>query len=82
MTLLATFVLWFRVWLVRANFGALFFIRAMSRDPPEYTKFPPQRRFTIPSTFSTRKIKIYVHEPQGFNKNKKYPVYINLHGVL
>ncbi|CAE6440981.1 unnamed protein product [Rhizoctonia solani] len=79
-SLFDSLVLKFRVWLARITFSAIFLVRAMSSNPPEYTKFRPQRCFTIPSTSSPRKIRIDVYEPKDFDKKKKYPVYLNLHG--
>ncbi|KAH7338960.1 Alpha/Beta hydrolase protein [Rhizoctonia solani] len=46
----------------------------------DYTKFPPQRSFRIPSTTSRRKIKINFYEPKNFDMNKRYPVHLNFHG--
>ncbi|KDN49134.1 hypothetical protein RSAG8_02487, partial [Rhizoctonia solani AG-8 WAC10335] len=79
-SLLDTVTLRFRVWLARVTFGVICFFQAMRSDPPEYTKFLPQRRFTIQSTSSPRKINIHVYEPKSFDKAKQYPVHLNFHG--
>ncbi|QRV80259.1 alpha/beta hydrolase family protein [Ceratobasidium sp. AG-Ba] len=46
---------------------------------PYYTHFPPNQSFTVNSNTSSRRIKINVYEPSDLNRNKSYPVYINLH---
>ncbi|CAE6513393.1 unnamed protein product [Rhizoctonia solani] len=69
-SLLDTVTLRFRVWLARVTFGVICFFQAMRSDPPEYTKFLPQRRFTIQSTSSPRKNQYSCLRAQKFRQSK------------
>ncbi|KAG8689503.1 hypothetical protein FRC11_002260 [Ceratobasidium sp. 423] len=79
MSSLQFLILQLKVWLVRFVFYTNEVIQALLGHS-EHAKFPPQRSFIIPSTTSTRKIRINVYEPKGFNKSKNYPVHLNFHG--
>ncbi|EUC56656.1 alpha/beta hydrolase fold protein [Rhizoctonia solani AG-3 Rhs1AP] len=72
-------VLQLKVWFVRLIFYTTGCLRILL-GKTEYTKFLPQRIFSIPSTTSARKIRINVYEPKNFDKNKRYPVRLNFHG--
>ncbi|KAG9095628.1 hypothetical protein FRC06_009598 [Ceratobasidium sp. 370] len=68
------------VFLLRAQFRIASTFRGLFGTRPYYTHFPPDRSFSISSSASSRKIKVNVYEPIGFDKGKSYPVYINFHG--
>ncbi|CAE7088614.1 unnamed protein product [Rhizoctonia solani] len=79
MPLVDLIILHIKVWLVRLMFYATLSLRSLL-GTAEYTKFPPQRSFSIPSTSSSRKIRINVYEPKDFDKSRSYPVHLNFHG--
>ncbi|KAG9121721.1 hypothetical protein FRC07_002201 [Ceratobasidium sp. 392] len=65
---------------LRTKFRLVSFFRGLFGTRPYYTHFPPNRSFNIRSSTSSRKIKINVYEPVGFDKDKRHPVHINFHG--
>ncbi|CAE6406984.1 unnamed protein product [Rhizoctonia solani] len=67
-------------WALRRGNRAVAFLEGT--NAPYHTKFSPDRTFTIESSRSSRKIKINVFEPPNFDKNKKYPIYLNFHGSV
>ncbi|CAE6442777.1 unnamed protein product [Rhizoctonia solani] len=71
-----------RVLFVRSSIRLESFFISWFGSAPYYTKFSPNRSFTVKSSYSTRRIKINVFEPSGFtpSPSKKYPVYLNFHG--
>ncbi|KAJ1302784.1 hypothetical protein OPQ81_003091 [Rhizoctonia solani] len=71
-----------RVWFLRGSIKLKSLFVSWFGSAPYYTKFSPNRSFTIKSSYSSRKIKINVFEPPEFNPDlsKKYPVYLNFHG--
>ncbi|CAE6454686.1 unnamed protein product [Rhizoctonia solani] len=73
-----------KVWSLRSKIRLQSFFVSWFGSSPYYTKFSPNRSFTIKSSFSPRKIKINVFEPPNFDPNpsKKYPVYLNFHGSV
>ncbi|KAH7338961.1 Alpha/Beta hydrolase protein [Rhizoctonia solani] len=73
-----------KVWSLRSKIRLQTLLVSWFGSAPYYTKFPPNRSFTIKSSSSFRKIKINVFEPPDFDPSpgKKYPVYINFHGSV
>lgn len=69
-----------KVWLLLASVNISRFWQSYFGSAPYYTKFSPNRSFSIKSSCSTRTIKINLFEPDEFDKKKTYPVYINFHG--
>ncbi|KAG9121722.1 hypothetical protein FRC07_002202 [Ceratobasidium sp. 392] len=80
MALLQRIRLQLLAWLIRSNIRITFFFRRIIGTLPHFTKFPPNRSFSIRSTVSPRNIKINVFQPEEFDARKKYPVYMNFHG--
>ncbi|CAE6451606.1 unnamed protein product [Rhizoctonia solani] len=71
-----------RVWFLRSSIQLKSFFISWFGSAPYYTKFSPNRSFTVKSSHSSRRIKINVFEPPDFtpSPSKKYPVYLNFHG--
>ncbi|QRV80257.1 alpha/beta hydrolase family protein [Ceratobasidium sp. AG-Ba] len=65
---------------LRSSHAITAFFRRIIGTPPHFTRFAPNRSFSIASNTSSRRVKINVFEPEGFDRGKKYPVYMNFHG--
>ncbi|KAG8689516.1 hypothetical protein FRC11_002203 [Ceratobasidium sp. 423] len=71
-----------KVWFLRNSIQLRSFFVSWFGSAPYYTKFSPNRSFTIKSSSSSRKVKVNVFEPPDYDPDpsKKYPVYLNFHG--